>query len=32
VLAIRQLLDHPRRPEFVGDIDSKAPYRVATAR
>jgi uncharacterized damage-inducible protein DinB len=27
VLAIRQLLDHPRRPEFVGDIDGKAPYR-----
>ena len=29
VMAIRQLLDHPRRPEFVGDIDSLAPYRTA---
>jgi uncharacterized damage-inducible protein DinB len=28
VLAIRQLLDHPRRPEFVGDIDGLAPYRA----
>lgn len=27
VMAIRQLLDHPRRPEFVGDIDTLAPYR-----
>lgn len=27
ILAIRQLLDHPGRPEFVGDIDSLAPYR-----
>jgi hypothetical protein len=27
ILAIRQLLDHPRRPEFVGDLDAKAPYR-----
>ena len=27
VLAIRQLLDHPRRPEFVGNIDDRAPYR-----
>lgn len=27
ILAIRQLLDHPRRPEFVGGIDSQAPYR-----
>lgn len=26
-LAIRQLLDHPNRPEFVGDIDTRAPYR-----
>ncbi|MES2208958.1 MAG: DinB family protein [Chloroflexota bacterium] len=27
VLAIRQLLDHPDRPEFVGDVDLQAPYR-----
>ena len=27
ILAIRQLLDHPRRPEFVGNIDDRAPYR-----
>jgi hypothetical protein len=27
ILAIRQLLGHPRRPEFVGDIDGRAPYR-----
>ncbi len=27
ILAIRQLLNHPRRPEFVGDIDGQAPYR-----
>jgi hypothetical protein len=27
ILAIRQLLDHPNRPEFVGDIDAEAPYR-----
>jgi hypothetical protein len=27
ILAIRQLLDHPLRPEFVGDIDAEAPYR-----
>jgi hypothetical protein len=25
--AIRQLLGHTNLPEFVGDIDSKAPYR-----
>jgi DinB superfamily len=31
VLAIRQMLDHPRRPEFVGDIDGKAPYRRSGA-
>ncbi|MEO7664584.1 MAG: DinB family protein [Candidatus Limnocylindrales bacterium] len=31
ILAIRQLLDHPRRPEFVGDIDGLAPYRRAGA-
>ena len=29
VVAIRQLLDHPRRPEFVGNIDEQAPYRHA---
>jgi hypothetical protein len=27
ILAIRQLLDHPNRPEYVGDIDRRAPYR-----
>jgi DinB superfamily len=27
ILAIRQLLDHPNRPEFVGNIDGRAPYR-----
>ena len=27
ILAIRQLLGHPRRPEFVGNIDERAPYR-----
>ena len=27
ILAIRQLLDHPRRPEFVGNLDDQAPYR-----
>ncbi len=31
VLAIRQLLDHPHRPEFVGDIDGQAPYRPGGA-
>jgi hypothetical protein len=31
VLAIRQLLDHPRRPEFVGDVDGEAPYRRSGA-
>jgi DinB superfamily len=30
ILAIRQLLDHPNRPEFVGNIDDRAPYRRAT--
>lgn len=29
ILAIRQLLGHPRRPEFVGNIDDLAPYRPA---
>jgi hypothetical protein len=27
IMAVRQLLDHPRRAQFVGDIDGKAPYR-----
>ena len=27
ILAIRQLLGHPRRPEYVGDIEDRAPYR-----
>jgi hypothetical protein len=27
IMAIRQLLDHPRRPEFVGAIEERAPYR-----
>jgi hypothetical protein len=27
VLAIRQLLGHPRRPEFVGGLEATAPYR-----
>lgn len=27
IVAIRQMLDHPRRPEYVGSIDTKAPYR-----
>lgn len=27
IVAIRQLLEHPGRPEFVGDIDTQAPYR-----
>jgi hypothetical protein len=27
ILAIRQLLDHPNRPEFVGNIDDRATYR-----
>jgi hypothetical protein len=31
ILAIRQLLDHPHRPEYVGDIDRRAPYRGMTA-
>ncbi len=32
VVAIRQLLDHPHRPEFVGDVESQAPYRPAVVR
>jgi hypothetical protein len=31
ILAIRQLLDHPHRPEYVGDIDGRAPYRGSGA-
>jgi hypothetical protein len=27
-MAIRQMLGHPRLPQFVGDIDSQAPFRV----
>ena len=27
ILAIRQLLGHPRLPEFVGNIERRAPYR-----
>lgn len=27
ILAIRQLMGHPRRPEYVGDIEAQAPYR-----
>jgi hypothetical protein len=27
ILAIRQVLGHPRRPEFVGNIERRAPYR-----
>ena len=32
ILAIRQLLNHPHRPEYVGDIDGRAPYRAPTAQ
>jgi hypothetical protein len=31
IMAIRQLLDHPRRAQFVGNIDEKAPYRPSIA-
>ena len=31
ILAIRQILGHRRLPEYVGDIEEKAPYRGATA-
>jgi hypothetical protein len=27
-MAIRQMLGHTRLPEFVGNIDSQAPYRA----
>jgi uncharacterized damage-inducible protein DinB len=29
ILAMRQLLDHPRLHEFVGNIDERAPFRPA---
>jgi uncharacterized damage-inducible protein DinB len=32
ILAIRQLLGHPDRPEFVGEIDREAPYRSVDNR
>ena len=32
ILALRQLMDHPRRPEYVGNIEAKAPYRAEDAR
>jgi hypothetical protein len=28
ILAIRQLLGHPHRPEYVGNIEKRAPYRA----
>jgi DinB superfamily len=28
ILALRQLMDHPRRPEYVGNIEDMAPYRA----
>jgi hypothetical protein len=31
ILALRQLMGHPRRPEYVGDIEGKAPYRAEEA-
>jgi hypothetical protein len=31
ILAIRQMMGHPRRPEYVGDIEGKAPYRAEDA-
>ncbi|MCI0582245.1 MAG: DinB family protein [Chloroflexi bacterium] len=31
ILAIRQLVGHPHRPEYVGDLDGRAPYRGVTA-
>jgi hypothetical protein len=30
ILAIRQILGHPRLPEFVGDIEEQPPYRPPT--
>ena len=32
IVAQRQLMDHPRRPEYVGNIEAKAPYRAEDAR
>ncbi|HSO30734.1 MAG TPA: DinB family protein [Candidatus Sulfomarinibacteraceae bacterium] len=32
ILAIRQLLDHPNRPEFVGDLEARASYRGSGER
>ena len=29
ILAIRQILGHPRRPEYVGDIEKRATFRPA---
>ena len=26
-MAMRQMLGHPRLPQFVGNIDDEAPYR-----
>lgn len=31
ILAIRQMLGHPRRPEYVGNIEARAPYRPEAA-
>ena len=31
ILAIRQILGHRRLPEYVGDIEKKAPYRGSAA-
>ena len=31
ILAIRQLLGHPHRPEYVGNIEKRAPYRAEGA-
>jgi len=28
IMAIRQQLGHPNLPDFVGDIDDQAPYRI----
>jgi hypothetical protein len=28
ILAIRQMLGHPHRPEYVGNIEGRAPYRA----
>lgn len=31
IVAMRQLMDHPRRPEYVGPIEARAPYRPENA-